>query len=965
MDPSFTGEDLRRIFIEFFQNKYQHTFVRSSSVVPHDDPTLLFTNAGMNQYKPIFLGTVDPNSDFSKLKSAVNSQKCIRAGGKHNDLDDVGKDVYHHTFFEMLGNWSFGDYFKKEAIHMAWELLTEVLKLPKDRMYVTYFGGTDSVPADTEAKEIWLGLGIAETRVLPFGMKDNFWEMGDTGPCGPCTEIHFDRIGDRDAAHLVNMDVPDVLEIWNLVFITFNRENDGSLKPLPKKHVDTGMGLERIVSVVQNKSSNYDTDLFTPFFDAIQKATGVRPYAGKVGPDDVDGVDMAYRVLADHIRTLTIAFSDGGKPESTGRGYVLRRILRRAVRYATEKLNSKPGMLASLVDIAVQTLGDAFPEVKKDPQDIKDIINEEEAQFLKTLSRGRRLFNRAADKAVDNSFAGDLAWRLYDTYGFPIDLTVLMAEERGLVVDMQGYSEAKVKAQEIARNKGVGEEDTVGLDIHAIDELQKKGCPTTDEKPKYDYKANEDGDYEFASITAKVLALRHEKQFFDELDGGESGKKCGILLDSSCFYAEQGGQMCDYGYMNKEGNEDVEFSVVDVQVHAGYVLHVGNLEGKIKVGDSVKCFIDEDRRRTLMNNHTGTHLLNFALRRVLGSADQRGSLVAPDRLRFDFTAKGAMKTEELKETEVITRKIVNKNVGVFATESALSFAKDIQGLRAIFEEVYPDPVRVVSVEYPLSELVGDPQAGYKASVEFCGGTHLMRTGHMKEFVIVSEEAISKGIRRIVAITGYEAEKAIKHSKMLQDELDALKVKLDQQKQTGNLNIKMMTQEIVRMTEDLSAAVIPAWQKDTLRDDLKKLKKLLDDADRAEKASRLQRVVTEFENMVKNTPEKQYYVEKVEDGCDSRTLDTALKVLKTNDTNKPAMLISVDQSKGKILCLCNVPKNVIDSHGLKADEWVKQVSKKIGGKAGGKSQSAQGSGDNVAALKEAMKVACEFAKLKLS
>eukprot|EP00795_Rhopilema_esculentum_P001457 gene1457-15882_t len=964
MDSSLTGKDLRQIFVDFFVEKHGHTFVRSSSVVPHDDPTLLFANAGMNQYKPIFLGTVDPNSDFSKLKRAVNSQKCIRAGGKHNDLDDVGKDVYHHTFFEMLGNWSFGDFFKKEAIHMAWELLTDVLKLPKERLYVTYFGGTESVPADLESKQIWLDLGISPERVLPFGMKDNFWEMGDTGPCGPCTEIHFDRLGDRDASSLVNMDVPDVLEIWNLVFITFNRENDGTLKLLPKKHVDTGMGLERIASVVQGKMSNYDTDLFTPFFDAIQKGTGSRPYSGKVGADDVDGLDMAYRVLADHIRTLTIAFSDGGKPESTGRGYVLRRILRRAVRYATEKLNAKPGMLASLVDVAVNSLGDAFPEVSKDPQDVKDIINEEETQFLKTLSRGRRLFNRAADKAVGNAIAGDLAWRLYDTYGFPVDLTVLMAEERGLTVDMQGYNEAKVKAQEIARNKGPGEEDTVGLDIHSLDELQKKGIPTTNEKPKYNYEADEDGNYVFTSITAKVLALRYNKEFVNQMEAGESGKKCGMLLDSSCFYAEQGGQSCDYGYMNKEGDEEVEFSVIDVQVHGGYVLHVGNLEGTISVGDTVTCFIDEERRRNLMNNHTGTHLLNFALRKVLGSADQRGSLVAPDRLRFDFTAKGAMKTAELKDTEEITRGMVKENFDVFATESSLAVAKDVQGLRAIFEEVYPDPVRVVSVQYPLQKLIDDPQAGYKTSVEFCGGTHLKRTGHMKDFVIVSEEAISKGIRRIVAVTGHEAEKALKHSAMLQEDLDAIRIKLDEQNTNGELNIKSMTQEIIRMTEALSVAVIPAWQKDTLRDDLKKLKKRLDDADRAAKASRLQRVVSDFEDMIKNSPDKAFFVVRVEDGCDSKALDTALKVLKSSANSKPAMLLSVDNNAGKVLCLCNVPKSVIDSNGLKADEWVKQVTKKIGGKAGGKPQSAQGSGNNTGAIDEAMELAREFAKLKL-
>ena len=429
MDASLTGAQLRQMFVDFFAD-IEHTYVHSSSVIPLDDPTLLFANAGMNQFKPIFQGTVDPKSDMGRLIRAANSQKCIRAGGKHNDLDDVGKDLYHHTFFEMLGNWSFGDYFKKEVIPWAWKLLTEVYKMPKDRLYITYFGGDESkgLPPDDDAKNIWLSLGIAPERVLPFDMKDNFWMMGDVGPCGPCSEIHFDRIGGRDAAYLVNMDDPDVLEIWNLVFMEFNMEPDGTLKKLPKQNIDCGMGLERLTSVIQGKRSNYDTDLFQPLFTAIQKATGCRPYTGKIGKEDVDGVDMAYRVLADHARTLTIALSDGGRPDNTGRGYVLRRILRRAVRYGTEKLGAKPGTFATLVDAVIEILGDFFPEIRKDPETVKEIMNEEEEQFLKTLSRGQRLLERTINKMPQGSttLPGDIAWRLYDTYGFPVDLTQLM-----------------------------------------------------------------------------------------------------------------------------------------------------------------------------------------------------------------------------------------------------------------------------------------------------------------------------------------------------------------------------------------------------------------------------------------------------------------------------------------------------------------------------------------------------------
>jgi len=955
------AKELRQMFIDFFVKKKQHTFIPSSGTIPHDDPTLLFANAGMNQFKPLFLGTADPNSDFSRLKRAVNSQKCIRAGGKHNDLDDVGKDVYHHTFFEMLGNWSFGDFFKKEAIAWAWELLTEEWGLEKDRFYVTYFGGTDTLPPDDEAKQLWLDLGIAPSRVLPFGMKDNFWEMGDTGPCGPCSEIHYDRIGGRDAAHLVNMDVPDVLEVWNLVFMQFNREPDGTLVSLPAQHVDTGMGLERIVSVLQNKTSNYDTDIFTPFFDAIHERTGTRPYTGKVGDEDADGIDMAYRVLADHIRTLTIALSDQGRPDNIGRGYVLRRILRRGVRYATEKLNAKPGFFASLVDIVVLTLGDAFPNVKKDPQLVKDIINEEEEQFLKTLARGRRLFNRAAEKTVDGRIAGDLAWRLYDTYGFPVDLTTLMAEERKLEVDMQGYEAAKAKAQEMARGKGSGLEDMCTLDVHALDELKSKHFPQTDDSAKYKYSIGENGQYEFTSPLSTVVAIRMNKQFVDEAPGGH---RCGILLNRTSFYAEQGGQMYDTGYLNKDSDDSVEFSVMDVQVHGGYILHIGNLEGTLRVGDKVKCSIDEARRRTLMNNHTGTHMLNFALRRVLGEADQRGSLVAPDKLRFDFTAKGAMSSKQVKETEKITRDLVEKNEEVVATESPLAVAKDVQGLRAIFDEVYPDPVRVITIGYDLETLREDPQAGYKTSVEFCGGTHLKRTGDMDDFSIVSEEAISKGIRRIVAVTGQEAIKAHKKAKVLEESLFKLKEDIDQKRNTNTLNLKSMTQDIVKLTDEISEASIPYWKKNELRDELKATKKTLDDADRAAKAGRAQRILQKAADLAKSNQDKTFLVEQVEDSCNAKALDSALKQVKNNAPDLAAMFFSVDRDAGKVLCLCQVPKAIVDK-GLKADEWVKKVSEIIGGKGGGKALSAQGSGDKVTELGKAMKVAKDFAQLKLT
>ena len=644
MDSSLTANQIRDRFINFFKKK-NHEYVHSSSTIPRDDPTLLFANAGMNQFKPVFVGTVDPNSDMSKWKRVVNSQKCIRAGGKHNDLDDVGKDVYHHTFFEMLGNWSFGDYFKKEICGWAWELLTQDLKLPAERLYVTYFGGepTTGLEPDMECKQLWLDLGVPEERILPGNMKDNFWEMGETGPCGPCSEIHYDCLGNRDARSLVNMDDPTVVEIWNLVFMQFNREADKSLRSLPKKHIDCGMGLERLVAAIQCKSSNYDTDIFTPILKAIESGVGegVGPYSGKVGEEDASSgsFDMAYRVVADHIRTLSIALTDGGRPDNVGRGYVLRRILRRGIRFATEKLMAKPGFFASLVDIVVKTLGDAFPELRKDPQAIKDIINEEEIQFLKTLNRGRKLLDREIGKLAGKKvLRGEVAWRLYDTYGFPVDLTQLMSEEFGLTVNMEEYEHCKSQAQLASQGKGGTQDDHIALDVHAINELKDSmNIATTDDNAKYSYEASstdKNANYVFKGCKSKVVALRRNKQFVNTV---ESGQECGVLLDKTCFYAEQGGQIYDEGFLEKIDDDSVEFKVRNVQVRGGYILHMGTLEGKLAVGDIVSLKIDEIRRKNVMNNHTGTHVLNFALRKALqgsgSEADQKGSLVAPERLR--------------------------------------------------------------------------------------------------------------------------------------------------------------------------------------------------------------------------------------------------------------------------------------------------------------------------------------------
>ncbi|XP_042219143.1 alanine--tRNA ligase, cytoplasmic-like [Homarus americanus] len=953
--------EVRQMFFDYFQKKHNHIYQHSSPTIPHDDPTLLFANAGMNQFKPIFVGSVDPNSDMASLVRAVNSQKCIRAGGKHNDLDDVGKDVYHHTFFEMLGNWSFGDYFKKEVCSWAWDLLVNWYKLPEDCLYVTYFGGEpkQGLQPDLECKQIWLDIGVKENRILPGDMKDNFWEMGDTGPCGPCSEIHFDRIGGRHVPHLVNMDDPDVLEIWNLVFMQFNRESDASLRPLPKRHIDCGMGLERLVSILQHKNSNYDTDLFVPIFEAIQKSSGNRPYSGKVGKDDVDGIDMAYRVLADHIRTLTIALSDGGMPDNVGRGYVLRRILRRGIRYASEKLGMKPGMFANLVDVVVESLQNAFPEVSKDPEFIKDVINEEELQFLKTLDRGQKLLGRTICKLGGVQVVpGDVAWRLYDTYGFPVDLTQLMAEERGLTVDMGIFEECKKAAQEKSRGGNKDKDNSFRLDVHAIEDLKNKKVPFTEDNLKYKYSAGEspESKYEFQFCCGKIFAIKYDNQFVDRVT---SGNRCGIILDKTCFYAESGGQIYDEGFMVKINDEETEFKVESVEVKGGYVCHIGVVEGTLNVGDDVNLSYDGERRRHLMNNHTGTHILNFALRQVLtAEADQRGSLVAPDRLRFDFSNKGAMTVDQVKKTEEIAREMVKENKLVYAKTAPLTQAKNIQGLRAIFGEMYPDPVRVVSVGIPVETLEADPAspAGNKTSIEFCGGTHLHRTGHIRDFVILSEEAIAKGIRRIVALTGTEAIKALNKASHLENEVSKLKKRIE-----GNsLPFKEVVRLLTEMLTDINHAHIQHWKKEELRKTVEAIKKVQGDSDRARKTAVSKEAIQITKNMLAANTNIPYLVTEIKAFAQNKVINDALKEVKNGP---PSLFISTDEDTGKILAMASVPKDVV-AKGLKADEWVKNMTTLLNGKGGGKPESAQISGTNVKALKEALVVSEKFAQEKL-
>ncbi|KAI6178830.1 Alanine--tRNA ligase, mitochondrial [Aphelenchoides besseyi] len=969
VNSTMSGAEIRKTFIEFFEKEKAHTYHHSSSVIPHDDPTLLFANAGMNQFKPIFQGIVDPSSDLAKLKRAVNTQKCIRAGGKHNDLDDVGKDVYHHTFFEMLGNWSFGDYFKKEICNWAWELLTKKFEIAPERLYISYFGGNkdSGLEPDLECKQIWLDIGVPESRILPFGMKDNFWEMGEVGPCGPCSEIHYDRVGGRDASSLVNADDPMVVEIWNLVFIQFNREQDGALKSLPQKHIDCGLGLERLVAVIQGKTSNYDTDIFQPIFRAIQTGTGVREYTGKVGSEDTDGIDMAYRVVADHARTLTISLSDGGRPESTGRGYVIRRILRRAVRYATEKLNAKAGFLSSLVPAVIESLGKVFPELNRDPETVIEIINDEEAQFLKTLNRGRVLFQKSLKglKSGETKFPGEVAWRLYSTYGFPVDLTQLMAEEVGLEVDLEDYE--KQKAEDVKRSAAGTEKvlETVDLNVHAIAELRNRGIKPTDDSPKYDYK--DDGKrgleakYDFKLCTGRIMAIRKNSEFAESLEEGENG---GIILDQTCFYAEQGGQEFDTGFLKKVGNENLDFKVNEVQVRGGYAIFVGTANDTLKVGDEVEQLFDEDRRWLIMKNHTGTHILNHALRKVLDTVDQKGSLVAPDRMRFDFTAKEGLKSEQVKSVEEICQSIVDAEKPVYAQECKLADAKEIEGLRAVFDETYPDPVRVVCVGVPVEDLILNPKSGkgFETSVEFCGGTHLKNVGHIGRFVITSEEPVAKGIRRIVAVTGPAAVTAVQRGNRYEQRVNELlkRVKANSDVFKTPKTYRELVNEANGVLDELNSSQMPKWQKEKIRDMAKEAQKTLDSYERNASKENANKVMAEVKEIAAKCND-EVLIHIFSPGANVKDLGLAIRQCKKQ---KAVFGVSVQESTQKFAVVARVDKQLVTS-GFKALDWVNKVCEIAQGRGGGKDEQAQATCEKLEKLDEAMEAARQFAKLSIS
>ncbi|MEY2746437.1 MAG: Alanine--tRNA ligase, partial [Planctomycetota bacterium] len=712
-DPRWSAERVRADFLEFFRAR-GHAIVPSGPVFPQDDPTLLFTNAGMNQFKDVFLGT--GQRDY---KRAADTQKCIRVSGKHNDLEEVGVDTYHHTFFEMLGNWSFGDYFKEDAICWSWELLTKVWGIPEERLWVTVFGGDkeDGLPADDEAERIWIQkAGIKPERVLRFGRKANFWEMGDTGPCGPCTEIHIDRGGPEtnpadgaDPKIGVNAGNERFMELWNNVFMQFNRLDDGRLQELPAKSVDTGMGFERVLSVLQKKRSNYDTDLFQPIFRRVEQLTGLK-YEGGDSKKDV-----AFRVIADHVRALTAAFSDGALPSNEGRGYVLRRLLRRASRFGRQHLKKEDPFLYEVVPTVAQILGGVFPEMRARVEHVQALVKSEEESFGRTLGRGLVLFESLAQKlaaARQTTIAGGEAYELYATYGFPQDLVELMARERGLAVDLAGWDKAQKAHQEASKAEGKFKQV---LSAEALASVK----PTTST-------CHAEGNAALEAAATVVLLER-------------SGEAWAMVLDQSPFYAEGGGQCGDTGVVAaKDGS--FRFEVRDTRRTGSVIVHLGDFRsGKATVGAAVVATVDARQRELTQKNHTATHLLHKALKEVLGShVSQQGSYVGPDRLRFDFSHTKAVTAEEIERIEAIVNERIALNAGVKTTIEELESAK-ARGVVAMFGEKYEAKVRVLDV------------GGW--SMELCGGTHVRAAGDIGAFLVKEERAIQAGVRRIEALTG--------------------------------------------------------------------------------------------------------------------------------------------------------------------------------------------------------------------
>ena len=869
-----TSQEIREQFLKFFESK-GHTIVPSAPMVVKNDPTLMFTNAGMNQFKEFFLGNAKP-----KYKRVADTQKCLRVSGKHNDLEEVGRDTYHHTMFEMLGNWSFGDYFKKEAISWAWELLTEIYKIPKENLYVTVFEGSeeDGVPFDQEAYDIWKER-IAENHILLGNKKDNFWEMGDQGPCGPCTEIHVDIRSDEEKAKvpgrdLVNNDHPQVIEIWNNVFMEFNRKADGSLEKLPSRNVDTGMGFERLCMVLQKKQSNYDTDVFTPLIHKVEEITQSRYTSGDRVTPEQEQVNIAIRVISDHIRAVAFAISDGQLPSNNGAGYVIRRILRRAIRYGFTFLNQKEPFIYKLVETLSNQMGGTFPELEKQQFLIMSVIKEEEASFLRTLEQGLLMLDVMIQNSPGKQLSGGKAFELYDTYGFPKDLTALILSEKGLTMDEASFEEQLQKQKERSRAAAqIKADDWVIL------------C--------------DDDEEEFIGYDTLEAVVRLVK--YRRVESQKDGTHFQLVFNTTPFYPEGGGQVGDKGTLESANGELIY--ILDTKKENNLIIHISE-HLPTNLNDPFKAEVHSISREMAEANHSATHLLHQALREVLGThVEQKGSRVAPETLRFDFSHFAKLTEEELKKVEQLVNKRIFEKIPLQEHRNIPMQQAVESGAMALFGEKYGDRVRMIQF--------GD-------SKELCGGTHVKNTGDIWYFKIISEGAVAAGIRRIEAITRGGAMMYFTEQEQLVEQI----------------------KETLKNAQDPVKAIRHLQEENaTLHKELEQLRK--------EQAKQLK------------TSIKAEFTEVNGVQCLVKQVDAEVATLKDlafelgNEVKNAFIFFASAHEEGKALLLCYINKDLAQAKGLDAGKIVRELGKYIHGGGGGQPFFATAGGKNPGGITEAL------------
>ena len=876
------SQDIRKAYLQFFESK-GHLIVPSAPIVLKDDPTLMFNNSGMAQFKEYFLGNATPKSN-----RITDTQKCLRVSGKHNDLEDVGFDTYHHTMFEMLGNWSFGDYFKKEAIPWAWEFLTEVLKLDKDRLYVSVFEGNEAenVPFDQDAFDIWKQF-VSEDRIILGNKKDNFWEMGDQGPCGPCSEIHIDLRTDAERAEvsgfsLVNADHPQVVEIWNNVFMEFNRKADGSLEKLPAQHVDTGMGFERLCMAMQNVTSNYDTDVFTPLIEKVEQITGLKYTSNEVKniSEEQNKTNIAIRVVVDHVRAVAFAIADGQLPSNTGAGYVIRRILRRAIRYGFTFLNTKEPFINQLVAVLADQMGEFFPEIKKQQTLVTNVIREEEASFLRTLDQGLQLLENVMAETKGKEVAGTKAFELYDTFGFPIDLTALILRERGFSLDEAGFD--KAMQEQKLRSRAASEVSTDDWKILVDGNIESF--------VGYDQTENE----------VKITRIR-------KVDSKKDGVLYQIVLDATPFYPEGGGQVGDKGTL-VSANETIE--IIDTKKENNLILHFAKKLPE-NVNASFVAKVNTDLRAATSKNHSATHLMHQALRSILGThVEQKGSLVNPKNLRFDFSHFSKVTDEELQQVEDFVNARIQEQLPLIERRSIpIQQALD-EGAMALFGEKYGDNVRAIKF--------GD-------SMELCGGIHVNNTADIWSFKIVSEGAVAAGIRRIEAITGDGVRQFFASQEELLSEIKTA----------------------LKNPQDTVKAVV------SLQDENAKLKKQVE-ALLKEKAKNMK---AELANELQQVNGVQFLAKQVDLNPEGAK-DLAYELGNLGDN---LFLVLATAEEGKPMLSCYISKELVAEKNLNAGQVVRELGKFIQGGGGGQPFFATAGGKNAAGIPDALSKAIDFVK----